>query len=198
MVAGPARAVPPVCATYVQDLAEMVRVDQALRKHWKEHEMSALWAKEADVPDIVRQTALVDGVHARRLKSLVKACGWPKKGVHGAHAVGDAWLLAQHAEPEFQRAILPVIEARVKSGEAPPDHLAYLADRIAAGEGRPQLYGTQLVPDGPCSFAFLPMDDRARVEERRHAIGWPPLEEYRQTVIENSQPASCPSRRTAP
>lgn len=67
------------------------------------------------------------------------ACGWPttSKDSH------SAWLLAQHADSDiaFQRLAKGLLEASVKAGIAAPRDLAYLADRIAANEGRPQEYG---------------------------------------------------------
>lgn len=182
-----------VCAGYAADLAVMVSADQALRAQWDFSAPPASTGSRAEVPRIVQQTALVDRTNTTRLKSLVRACGWPKRSVHGEQAVHNAWMLAQHADHDqrFQRLVLPLLEAGVKAGEVPPDNLAYLTDRLAVAQGKPQRYGTQLTQTGPCKFDFLPLDSRDRVEERRKAIGLPTLEDYRKLFDDIALPPSC-------
>jgi hypothetical protein len=182
-----------VCSNYAADLAVMVSADQALRARWDFSALPTGAVSPAELPRIVQQTALVDRANTTRLKALVRACGWPRRSVHGEQAVQDAWLLAQHADHDrrFQRLVLSLLEAGVKAGEVPPENLAYLADRLAVADGRPQRYGTQLNQTGPCGFEFSPLDNRARVEERRKAIGLPPLEDYRQLVNDTAASPGC-------
>jgi hypothetical protein len=180
-LAGTAQAAPSVCAGYAAELAVMVSADQALRARRDFSALPAGAGSNAELPRIVQQTALVDSANTTRLKSLVRACGWPKRSVHGEQAVQNAWLLAQHADHDrrFQRMVLSLLEAGVKAGEVPPENLAYLADRLAVAEGKPQPYGTQLTQTGPCTFDFSPLDSRERVEGRRKGIGLPALDDYR-------------------
>jgi hypothetical protein len=192
-LAGAAQAAPSVCAGFADELAVMVSADQALRARWDFSALPAGAGSNAELPRIVQQTALVDRTNTTRLKSLVRACGWPKRSVHGEQAVQNAWLLAQHADHDrrFQRMVLSLLEAGVKAGEVPPDNLAYLADRLAVAQGKPQPYGTQLTQTGPCTFDFSPLDSRERVEARRKGIGLPALDDYRKLVNETSLPPSC-------
>jgi len=89
-------------------------------------------------------------------------------------------LLAQHAGSDlaFQRYAKGLLEASVKAGIAAPRDLAYLADRIAVTEGRPQEYGTQFSQPDRCHLVLKPVDDRELVKRRRLAIGLRSLEEY--------------------
>jgi len=185
----PAATATVECSGYAAALRQMVVADQALRSRWDFSES----APTAEPPRIVQLTELVDRQNTARLKSLLRRCGWPRRSVHGAAAVDDAWLLAQHADRDrpFQKAALARLRDRVDQGEAPADHLAYLADRVALAEGRPQRYGTQLSLKAPCELDFLPLDDRAKVEARRKAIGWPSLDEYRQLVLSHAMPGQC-------
>ncbi len=182
-----------VCSNYAADLAVMVSADQALRARWDFSALPAGAGSPAELPRIVQQTALVDRANTTRLKSLVRACGWPRRSIHGEQAVHNAWLLAQHADHDrrFQRRVLQLLEAGVIAGEVPPDNLAYLADRLAVAQGKPQRYGTQHTQTGPCGFDFSPLDDRARVEERRKAIGLPTLEDYRKLFDDIALPLGC-------
>ncbi len=171
----------------------MVQVDQALREHASYDSFPAGKMKESELPKVFQQMLIVDRVNSARLMKLVQACGWPKNSVHGQQATGDAWMLVQHAEFEAQLRLLPLVEAAVKAGEASPSHLAYLADRVATHEGRPQLYGTQLDQKG-CEFEFSPFDDRTKVNERRKLAGMPSLEEYERMFREYLSTQGCPSK----
>lgn len=177
------------CAGYAADLSAMVRADQALRAHWD----YAPVAPGEPLPAILLQTELVDRVNTARLKTWVRACGWPRQSVHGRDAVNDAWLLAQHADQDraFQRQVLRWLKRAVAAGEAPGGQLAYLSDRVAVAQAQPQPYGTQFEIKGPCDIEFLPLDDRIRVEQRRKAVGLPPLDEYKRFVLENMFPGRC-------
>lgn len=179
------------CVSLPDELSTMVAIDQSLRDRWDYSDIPQNAKSEAELPRIIQQTNLVDRVNTRRLKRIVQACGWPKKSVYGDLTVGNAWLLAQHADIEFQRFVLPKIEEAVANAETPADHLAFLLDRIATHDGKPQLYGTQLVQKGPCEWAFGPLDDRETVDARRKAIGWPTLDAYME-LIKKSMAETCP------
>jgi len=58
-------------------------------------------------------------------------------------------------------------------------------------KGEPQLYGTQvnLTPDG---LVLLPIEDSLHVDERRAALGMPPLAAYRALLEEAYRQAQKP------
>jgi hypothetical protein len=123
----------------------------------------------------------MEAVHtknAARLRALIAAHGWPGEDMAGKDGTEAAWLIVQHAigEPEFQRHALSLIRTSAEQGRTPAWHAAYLEDRIALYEGRPQCYGTQWIDD--------PRDGRARpwqlaeperVNELRASVGLAPL-----------------------
>jgi len=97
-------------------------------------------------------------------------------GEDGADA---AWLLAQHADrnPARQREFLDALRGAVARGEASPANLAYLEDRVRVHAGQPQLYGTQFtMTDG--KFGPRPIDDPARLDQRRATAGLEPFAAY--------------------
>lgn len=173
------------CKGYADDLALMVDIDQALRRHW---DLQSLAVPPGPLPAAVRRSGVADREHARRLRAWVRRCGWPD-----AAGLGAAWLLVQHADHDraLQRAFFAHLRSRPTAGAAWAGEAAYLSDRLDLAEGRPQRHGTQLVPRGPCTLDFLPLDDRARVEARRRALGWPPLDDYLRLVSQQLLPAHC-------
>jgi hypothetical protein len=180
---GPAQAAEP-CSNVAADLAAMTSADQALRKR-----LNFLEVESPAQVKLRSHLTLVDRTNTQRLKTLIAQCGWPSKATHGSKAAGDAWLLAQHADRDiaFQKQVLVLIEqAAAASGEGVDSSFAYLEDRIAVAEGRPQRYGTQLMSRTPdrCELDFSPMDDREKVEARRAKLGMPPLAVYKRLVID--------------
>jgi 23S rRNA (guanosine2251-2'-O)-methyltransferase len=118
-----------------------------------------------------------NALNGERLATIV-ADGWPGLRRVGADGADSAWLLAEHADRanEVRRGWLPGLLAAVETGDADPRHYATLVDRVAAVAGEPQQYGTivMIAADGEPEFP-LPVADAARLDERRAAIGLPPL-----------------------
>jgi hypothetical protein len=168
------------CAGYAEDLRAMRVADQAVREA----------ADLAEVPK-TRETMspawqrvdLVDRENTRKLQAWIAKCGWPRRSVQGEEAVWSAWMLAQHADPEFQAQALELVRSAVAAGEESKSDLAYLSDRVRVHAGQPQEYGTQADIKGKCDIRMYPMDDPAKVDERRRELGWPPVDEYRRLML---------------
>lgn len=186
----PAYKAPPIgCEGYAEALTTMAAVDQALRR-----KMDVRDADQAAQQRLGAAIDIVDRENTRRLQTYIARCGWPARAVYGRSAAQDAWLLAQHSpDLAFQKQALALIEkAALARGQPFDTDSAYLSDRIAVAENRPQRFGTQVrmpTPDNPCRFEFLPMDGREQVEARRRALYMAPLEAYRMTMQES---AKCP------
>ena len=114
--------------------------------------------------------------NAARLRELIDQHGWPAEDIAGKDGAEAAWLIAQHAvgEPDFQRQVLRLITECAAAGRIPPWHVAYLEDRIAMYEGRPQRYGSQWFDD-PRDGRTRPwtLSDPERVDEFRASVGLP-------------------------
>lgn len=121
-----------------------------------------------------------DGARTERLKEIVAEHGWPGISLVGEDGEDAAWAIAQHSdlEPGFQSDALALLRAAVAADDASPGNLAYLEDRVAVGEGRPQLYGTQVGcgEDGP--EPATPIRDEDGLDERRSSAGLAPIEDY--------------------
>ena len=183
------------CDGYPQELATRASADQALRARLDVSRMT-----DPDQQKLMQQMGIVDRANTARLKTLFERCGFPDRDKHGEQAQGHAWLLVQHADHDvaFQKYTLSLLEKMAaQRGEPVRRSFAYLADRVAVAEKRPQLYGTQLMApaEEPCNLDFNTMDDRAKVEERRAALGLPPLAIYKALVLENS---NCAPAEPAP
>lgn len=138
--------------------------------------------------------SLYDGYHpemeavhrsnAGKLTEIIEEFGWPGWSLVGEDGAEAAWLVVQHAIglPAFQRRCLALLREALEAGEVPAWQPAYLDDRIRVFEGRKQIYGTQfdVGPDGePVPY---PIEDAERVNERRSALGLPPLDTHRVSI----------------
>lgn len=151
-------------------LIAMARADQNLRARLARGgvlfggyhpEMRALHEKNAD-----------------ELLRIVEEIGWPNEEQVGCEASEAAWLIAQHAisRPHLMRAALAALQGRDDLDAK--RRCAYLEDRIAVFEGRPQSFGTQLDWDDSGALVPAPIADPATVDVRRAAIGLKPLAEH--------------------
>jgi hypothetical protein len=144
----------------------------------------------------------MEAVHvknAARLRQIIAEYGWPADDIVGKDGAQAAWMIAQHAvgEPDFQRQVLRLLQECAVTTRVPAWHAAYLEDRIALHEGRPQRYGSQWVDD-PQDGRIRPwtLADPDRVNELRASVGLdplrpipqpgPPLPEEQQQAIQES------------
>ena len=156
-------------------------MDEALRE-----ELISMRAEDLSVRDELLQNGeLGEGYsprmeavhrrHASRLREIIAEHGWPDSDLAGADGTLAAWFIAQHAigEPDFQREALTLIQQKVKQGKVPAAQEAFLYDRIAMYEGRPQRYGTQSLPCPDGQYRRWKTEDPEHLNERRTALGMP-------------------------
>ena len=149
------------------------QLDEALRD-----ELVAM--AEQDQAERMGGGTLDDEPRTERLKEILEEHGWPTYDLVGKDGEDAAWVIAQHSDldPEFQAEALELLRAAVAEGQASPGNLAYLEDRVRAGRGEPQLYGTQVSCTRKGKPKPGPIEDRARLGERRQEAGLPPYEDY--------------------
>jgi len=124
--------------------------------------------------------------NANELNNIIDKIGYPtidKVGKEGSEA---AWLIIQHSigQPDFMKKCVKSLGKAVIENDANPIDLAYLSDRIAAFESKPQLYGTSFDWDENGEMSPKRLDDLNEVNRRRKSIGLKSMEEQIQLMIE--------------
>lgn len=157
-----AHAAGPTHAALRDELLNMAASDQDVRQLASKGDFSR-WAA-------------VDDANRARLKEIVAQSGWPTVAMVGPDGATAAWLIAQHADRDqvFQREVLALMEPLVRQGQASGKNFAYLYDRTHY----PQRFGTQGSCVSRTEWQPFEIEDIARVDERRSALGLPPLAEY--------------------
>jgi hypothetical protein len=160
------------------ELESMFVSDQALRLEARgvvetfgnnSAENAALWEKQN----------AIDEANIHKLEEIVQSSGWPRQPTLGGKAAAAAWVVVQHASLAQQQRFLPMLRDAVAKGEAQPQHLALLEDRVRTREGKPQIYGSQIAVEPKTKKrGFHVIEDEANVDKRRAAVGLEPLAEY--------------------
>jgi hypothetical protein len=164
------------------ELLTMAQVDQEARAPLMTAFQPGEQPDSAAMAAIVERIVSTDAGNLARLREIVREHGWPGRTLVGSDGVGAVFLLVQHADRDvaFQKEYLSWLERAFRTGEVSPqagEALALLTDRVRTNEGRPQLYGTQvLIQDG--GVIVQPIEDERNVDVRRAELGLPPLAEY--------------------
>jgi hypothetical protein len=118
-------------------------------------------------------------LHTERMHKIIEEIGWPTISKVGEHASKMAWLLVQHADHDvnFQNECLELMKKETPK-EVLPVNVAYLEDRVAIKQNRPQKYGTQFHTKSKEEFGPFPILDPERVNEFRNSVGLGNIEEY--------------------
>jgi hypothetical protein len=133
-----------------------------------------------EVKDVLDRMVQIDRDNLAWFKKVVEEHGWPGYALVGQDGAQAAFLIAQHAtsDLEFMRKCLGLLTKAHEAGDAKGEWVALMTDRQRTlREKKKQLYGTQLTTKGG-KLVPLPIEDEAKVDERRKALGMPPLAEY--------------------
>jgi len=171
-----------------QELAHMFAIDQYMRKqvdlpHRRGYDEAETFYFRLQFSPRWDE---IDLANTKRVKQFIDEHGWLTISRFGPQADQQAWLLVQHADRdvEFQKRVLALLEPLVAKGETEPSHFAYLYDRVASGEGRPQRYGTQGRCVGPGKWEPDALENPAEVDALRATVGLAPLATYKQDFVD--------------
>ena len=120
-----------------------------------------------------------DSLNLLKITAILDEKGWVGPDKIGNQANQTLFLVIQHSNLATQQKYLPMMREAVKNKNASGSSLALLEDRVALGEGRKQLYGSQIGMNRETGkYYVLPLEDPDHVDERRAAVGLGPLADY--------------------
>jgi len=120
-----------------------------------------------------------DRINLTKIKKIINEKGWVGKDKVGQQASTTIFLVIQHSDLKTQQHYLPIMRDAVKKGNADASSLALLEDRVALGEGRKQIYGSQIGINPTTKKQYiLPLFDPDNVDKRRAEVGLEPLSDY--------------------
>jgi uncharacterized protein DUF6624 len=167
-----------------KELVKMAEQDQKYRTEWQEKmiKASAESRTRADKAsaELMKKQAEADRKNLARLEAIIRRYGWPGRSVAGEKGSSAAYVILQHAPLSDQQKYLPLLKEAAAKGEAQTADAVQLEDRVLVGEGKPQIYGTQLHfgPETGGRWELYPIVDEEHVDERRARVGLPPMADY--------------------
>lgn len=131
-----------------------------------------------------KEMAEIHNKNAKTLNEIINKIGYPTFDKVGKEANEASWLIIQHSigQPNFMKKCVKLLEIAVQQNKANSINLAYLKDRIAVFENKPQLYGTQFDWDENGELSPNLFDDLRKVNQRRKAIGLNSIEEQTEII----------------
>jgi hypothetical protein len=112
------------------------------------------------------------------VQTIYKKFGYPGYDLVGKEASNNYFLLVQHSDfnVPFQQEVLKAMKKQVERQNASGQSFAFLTDRIEINNGRPQIYGTQVLMSGNTTIKSC--IDTLNLDKRRKLAGLQPIKEY--------------------
>jgi hypothetical protein len=131
------------------------------------------------VQEKLKEMHYYDSVDLVKVEKILDEYGWLGFDKIGKMGALTLFLVIQHSPLKVQEKYLPMMREAVKNKQAFAGNLALLEDRVALGEGRKQIYGSQLRTDTVThKNILLPLEDPENVDKRRAEVGLGPLADY--------------------
>lgn len=165
---------------YYDDQNNRQKIDQTKKKYGSSSkQMKELWQE-------IKET---DSINLIKVATIIEQHGWLGPEFIGQRANSTLFLVIQHSDQKTQEKYLPMMREAVLNGKAEPSALALLEDRVALGQGKKQIYGSQIITDKKTGKDVIaPIEDESNVNIRRAKVGLPPLEVYSKLFGINYKP----------
>jgi len=150
--------------------------DQDVRRRW----LSARGKPEED--GLQKEMEGLDARLTGELEGIVGEFGWPAYDLVGYDGATAAMTVLVHSPSrDFQRRMLVRLRPLADTGRIPAIDVAILTDKLLLADGKRQLYGTQFRLENG-AVEMEPVEDPARLDERRAAYDLMPMKEYRRSL----------------
>jgi hypothetical protein len=161
--------------------AELIKIfedDQSIRHRYVDA-TKKLGYKNPTVDSLVKIMIYQDSLNLLKITHILDTKGWVGSDKVGGQANQTLFLVIQHSPLKTQEKYLPMMREAVKKGNASANNLALLEDRVALGQGKKQVYGSQIYRDEKTNrFYVAPLLDPDNVDKRRAEAGLGPIAGY--------------------
>ena len=155
------------------ELAQIRELDQEQRQYVRALE----WGSSA-MDSIMAIQSRNDSINTDKIIDIIEEYGYPGRSLVGPDQASTAFLVIQHANLEIQEKYLPLLKAAAEADELSWSSVALLIDRVNLGQGKKQIYGSQVSSDQDGNHFFLPIEMPDKVDSIRATVGLGPLSEY--------------------
>ena len=159
-------------------LLALLEEDQNIRKEYIKAQKD--YGNQSKIVDSLGKVMMhKDSINLGKVTEILDKYGWVGVDKVGGQANQTLFLVIQHSDLKTQQKYLPMMREAVKNNNASSSALALLEDRVALGEGKKQIYGSQIGYDNNTNTEYvLPLEDPDNVDKRRATVGLGPLSDY--------------------
>ena len=169
-------------------LCELHERDQQIRHELMSVQQAYIAEQRAELIDsivmLVAEQDRADSLNRVAVDSLLQN-GWPDGLSEQSNQT--IWLIIDHADVDYQKRYLPLIEQQAVRGTISPSDYATLLDRVNVRRQRPQRYGTQTGykqrDDEVFTFVY-PIEDIDALDSLRLSVGLDSMNLYLRQVSE--------------
>jgi hypothetical protein len=163
------------------EIATMLEAEQEVRRRFSE----ALQTQSDDRQSIMAEMREIDIKNREFIVDLLDNFGWSDEFSEDTNF--GIFMIIQHA-PDLIPRYFPIIQKKADDGFLTKVWAATMEDRMLMMAGELQKYGTQLSQvvndEGERESRLWPVENPDTLEERRAAIGLPPIDDYLQQIAE--------------
>jgi hypothetical protein len=159
-------------------LCKMGEEDQAARGFAHGRQTSTM------TKEMIQKLSATDARLTLELKQIVKEKGWTTIALVGIDASNAAMLILTHTpDHTWQRQLLPQLQGLADADKIDPSPLALVIDKELVAEGKLQRYGSQFkFING--EMAMYAVEDPANLDQRRAKALLPPMDIYKDTMVQ--------------
>jgi hypothetical protein len=159
-------------------LLAILEEDQKYRQKIEDVEAKYTYNSQ-EMRDLWKTINQKDSLNLIEVQKILDTKGWVGPDKIGGAANSTLFYVIQHANHKTQLTYLPMMREAVKNGNADASSLALLEDRTAIGEGKRQIYGSQISKNGTTQkYYIMALDDPDNVDKRRAEVGLGRISEY--------------------
>jgi hypothetical protein len=164
------------------ELAQALEDDQKYRQQL-DTVAAKYGRKSKEIDNLWKIIKEKDSINILKIQAILDKYGWIGEDKIGEAANETLFYVVQHADLKIQQKYLPMMREAVKKNNAKKKNLAYLEDRVRLGEGKKQLYGSQLLLDEKTGEYYPEsLEDPGNVDKRRAEMQLGPIAEYTSSV----------------
>ncbi|QEC74758.1 DUF6624 domain-containing protein [Mucilaginibacter ginsenosidivorax] len=135
--------------------------------------------KSTQMQSLLDSMKTQDKINLQKITAILDKYGWLGPDKVGNRANLALFAVIVHADLPTMEKYFPLLKDAADKNAASKVNLALLQDKIESAKYHYQTYGTQLDKDEKTNkFSFVPIKDKEHVNERRAAVGLPPIEAY--------------------
>ena len=132
-----------------------------------------------EINEVRKMTLVHDSINLNKLRLIIEKEKWYGNELISEKILANLFDIIHFAEMPIQEKYLPLMREVVKNSNVDANYLAIVEDQVAVGQGKKQIYGSQIKEDKVTHLLYVaPLEDPDNVDKRRAAIRIEPLAKY--------------------